>query len=77
MKVHINLKLYASLGRYMPETAEKYSIEQGVTVKKLMHDLDVSGEIPLLVFIDGQRGSATSLLEGGETVKVFPPLGGG
>jgi molybdopterin synthase sulfur carrier subunit len=77
MKSHIQIKLFATLQRFMPTSAENYAIEPGITVRSLLQQLDIPEEKIKLVFIDGVRAEWTTILNGGERVGVFPPVGGG
>jgi molybdopterin converting factor small subunit len=77
MKSHIQIKLFASLQKFMPETAENYPIEAGITVGALLQQLDIPQDMIKLVFIDSVRSELTSILKGGERVGIFPPVGGG
>jgi molybdopterin converting factor small subunit len=77
MKSHIQIKLFATLQKFMPAAAENYPIEAGTTVGILLQQLDIPPEKIKLVFIDGVRAELTSTLKGGERVGIFPPVGGG
>lgn len=77
MKPHIQIKLFATLQKFMPPSAEKYAIEAGTTVGSLLQQLDIPPDRIKLVFIDGVRAELTSTLKGGERVGIFPPVGGG
>jgi molybdopterin synthase sulfur carrier subunit len=77
MKSHIQIKLFATLQKFMPASAENYPIEAGTTVGGLLQQLDIPPDRIKLVFIDGVRAELTSTLKGGERVGIFPPVGGG
>ena len=77
MKSHIQIKLFATLQKFMPASAERYAIEAGTTVGGLLQQLDIPSDKIKLVFIDGVRADLTSTLKGGERVGIFPPVGGG
>jgi molybdopterin converting factor small subunit len=77
MKSHIQIKLFATLQKFMPASAENYAIEAGTTIGGLLRQLDIPSEKIKLVFIDGVRAELTSTLKGGERVGIFPPVGGG
>jgi molybdopterin converting factor small subunit len=64
MESHIQIRLFASLQKFMPASADNYAIEAGITVGALLQQLDVPLEL-------------TSILKGGERVGIFPPVGGG
>jgi hypothetical protein len=46
MQSHIQIKLFASLQKFMPASAENYAIEAGITVGALLQQMD----IPLTTF---------------------------
>ena len=77
MKPSIQIKLFASLGRYMPESSDAFSIEPGLTVRDLAVGLGVPLESAKLIFINGQKRDLSATLSGGERVAIFPPVGGG
>lgn len=73
----IDLKLYASLTPFSPETTDGVAIAPGTTVAVLMERLGIpAGEVSL-IFINGRLSDPTTPLQGGERVGLFPPVGGG
>ena len=77
MESHIQIKLFASLQKFMPASADNYAIEAGITVGALLQQMDIPQEMIKLVFVDNVRAELTSILKGGERVGIFPPVGGG
>lgn len=77
MQSHIQIKLFASLQKFMPASAENYAIEAGITVGALLQQLDIPQDMIKIVFIDNVHAELTSILKGGERVGIFPPVGGG
>jgi molybdopterin converting factor small subunit len=77
MESYIQIKLFASLQKFMPASAEKYTIESGITVGELLQQLDIPQDMIKLVFINNAHAELTSILNGGERVGIFPPVGGG
>ena len=77
MQSHVQIKLFATLQRFMPASAENYAIETGTTIRTLLQQLDVPEDKAKLVFIDGVKAELTTVLKGGERVGIFPPVGGG
>jgi molybdopterin converting factor small subunit len=77
MESHIQIKLFATLRRFMPASAEKYAIETGTTIRTLIQQLDVPEDKAKLIFIDGVKAELTTVLKGGERIGIFPPVGGG
>lgn len=77
MEARIQIKLFATLQRFMPASAENYAIETGTTIRTLLQQLDLPENKAKLVFIDGVKAELTSVLQGGERIGIFPPVGGG
>jgi molybdopterin synthase sulfur carrier subunit len=77
MESHIQIKLFATLQRFMPASAEKYAIETGTTIRTLLQQLDLPENKANLIFIDGVKAELTTVLKGGERIGIFPPVGGG
>ena len=77
MQSHIQIKLFATLQRFMPASAENYPIETGTTIRMLLQQLDLPENKAKLIFIDGIKAELTTVLEGGERIGIFPPVGGG
>ena len=74
---HIHIKLFATLQRFRPSTADHYAIEPGISVRKLLEQLDIPEKKAKLIFIDGVKATLSSTLTGGERIGIFPPVGGG
>jgi molybdopterin synthase sulfur carrier subunit len=77
MESHIQIKLFASLQKFMPASAENFAIEAGITVGALIQQLNIPQDMIKLVFIDNVHAGLNTTLKGGERVGIFPPVGGG
>jgi len=73
----INIKLYATLHKYIPPSAERYAIVPGTTIYQLIDELKIPDGSVKLVFVDGRRVTPDTPLQGDERVGLFPPVGGG
>ncbi len=78
MPVTVEIKLFASLKKYLPaDSACRHPIEPGTPLFALLDQLCIpEGEVKL-IFVNGVKEDASVLLNGGERVGVFPPIGGG
>jgi molybdopterin converting factor small subunit len=76
-KAFITLKLFATLGKFTPDSADNYPVEPGTSVRDLIAGLEIPEEKAKLIFIDGVKGELDSTLNGGERIGIFPPVGGG
>ncbi len=77
MKTHIQIKLFAALQQFMPDSADNFAIEAGSTIQSLLDELDIPPAKAKLIFIDGIKADLNKTLNGGERVGIFPPVGGG
>jgi len=76
----IELRLYASLSRYMPErwkSSPVVEIPKNMTVKELLESMEVPLGAVKVIFINGVQAGAGDLLRDGDRVGVFPPVAGG
>jgi sulfur-carrier protein len=78
MPVTIEIKLFASLKKYLPaDSAGRYSVEPGTPLSALLDQLCIPQTEVKLIFVNGVKKDASAFLNGGERVGVFPPIGGG
>ena len=77
MQAHIQIKLFATLQKFMPASAENYAIETGTTIRTLLQQIDLPENKAKLIFIDVVKAELTTVLKGGERIGIFPPVGGG
>lgn len=77
----VELRLYASLSRYLPERKEGNScmmeIDPGTTIQELMHKLQIPPEAPKVIFLNGIHAQGNEVLKEGDRVGAFPPVAGG
>lgn len=83
--MQVTLKLYASLGVYLPGHAlkneAKVDVETGTTIRKLLDDYNVPPAACHLVLLNGhfQAPAVRSdvQLSPGDALAVWPPVAGG
>ena len=83
--ISVTLKLYASLGTYLPPGAERNTAEveakSGATVQSLLDSHAIPREACHLVLLNGifqpREGRASAALNDGDAVAVWPPVAGG
>ncbi len=81
----INLKLYAVLGQYLPDHAEKneaeVDVEPAMTVTNILSSYGVPPENCHLVLVNGlycaPSERADKVLKDGDALAVWPPVAGG
>ncbi len=79
MKIEVNL--FASLRRFLPEQAEGNSfsmrLDQGATVAQVLEKLNIPAEMPKVIFINGIIVKREAILKDGDKAGIFPPVAGG
>lgn len=72
----ITVKLFATLrdGRFSAETRE---FPQGSTAGNVIGQLGLRDEEAALILVNGRHGEPDTALSEGDTVALFPPIGGG
>ena len=75
--MEIELRLFATLASRMPAGGERYPILNGMTVGQLLDQLQLPLSEAKLIFVNGVRADPDTVLQGGERVGIFPPVGGG
>ncbi len=83
--ISVTLKLYASLGAYLPPGAERNTAsveaQADATVQSLLDSQNVPREACHLVLLNGifqpRERRAAAMLSDGDAVAVWPPVAGG
>mgnify|MGYP001591626957 CR=1 FL=1 len=79
--MNIEVGLYSSLKRYLPESAQQprhvIDVAEGTTVAELLQQLRVPAGEVMLIFVDGVHADGGTVLQDGNRVGVFPAVGGG
>ena len=83
--MELTLKLFATLGQYLPPEAERnkarIEVAEGTTVAQLVNELGLPPELTHLVLVNGVYISPeerdTRIFQAGDEFAVFPPIAGG
>ncbi len=79
MKIELNL--YATLARHLPEKLKKgesvLEVDEGITIGELLKGINIPMDKVKLIFLDGVHSGTDAVLKEGSRVGVFPPVGGG
>lgn len=77
----IELRLYASLGQYLPEKKEGSScnveVDPGTTIRELLLRFHIPSEMRKIIFLNGTHAQGDEVLKDGDRVGAFPPVAGG
>ncbi|MEN6615444.1 MAG: MoaD/ThiS family protein [Syntrophorhabdus sp.] len=74
--IKVTVKLFATLqvGRF---EIKEDQFEDGTTVKEIMGRYSLSQTQVLLVLVNGRHAAFETVISDGDTVALFPPIGGG
>ena len=79
--MRVQVRLYASLRAYLPPPAPGaptvVDVPDGATVGDLLQKLFIPHDEVKVVFVNGRTRPPEWVLQDGDEVGVFPPVGGG
>ena len=74
----VTVNLFAGFRKFVDgKPSVDVEIEPGQTVHNVLDELGVPAEHTRIVFVDNTAADLSQPLEGGETLGVFPAIGGG
>ena len=74
--IKITVKLFATLRRGRFENDSK-KFPSGTTVRDVIEKLNIPDEKVSIIFLNGRHAKRDHELEDGDTLALFPPVGGG
>ena len=77
--MQIELALFASLTAFYPgggEGARAFDIEDGTTVTDVIAELGLPNA-PRVIFVNNLTTDESTVLQDGNRLAIFPPIGGG
>lgn len=72
----VNVKLFATL-RVNRFSEKRFDLTQGKTVGELIKELELPQEQISIIFVNGRHAKFDTILNEGDEVSFFPPIGGG
>jgi molybdopterin synthase sulfur carrier subunit len=72
----ITVKLFATLRTGRFEQGE-LDIAEGTTILQVIETLAIRPDEAAIVFLNGRHADAHQALSDGDTLSIFPPIGGG
>ena len=75
--IHVQIKLFANLSKYLPPDSEYFELPAGATAADLTARLNLPAEQMKLIFINGCRQALDTVLNDKDRIGIFPPVGGG
>lgn len=77
MSIRVQIRLYASLKGLEPPAAGSHPLAPGTTVGEALAQIKVPADQVKLVFVNGRMAHLHRVLEDGDRLGAFPPVGGG
>lgn len=75
--ITIEIKLFVTLSKYLPENKDAHPMDEGSTIQDLIDELKLPVEQVKLIFVNGKKQDTGYGLVQGDRVGIFPPVGGG
>lgn len=79
--MRIQVKLFASLIKYLPEGVEKEAwfvvSEKGATLDEFLEKLNIPMHRVKLIFLNGVHAKGSEILKDNDRIGLFPPVAGG
>ena len=74
--MQIKINLFASLRKDRFDSAQR-EFPEGTTIQSLLSDLAISENDAAIIFVNGRHAELVAPMRDGDTVSLFPPIGGG
>lgn len=75
--VGIEVRLFASLQKWKPAAGDAHENPEGMTVRDLVRGRGIPESEIAIIMINGRRDELSSTVARGDTVSLFPLIGGG
>ncbi|TSA56422.1 MAG: MoaD/ThiS family protein [Planctomycetaceae bacterium] len=79
--MRVKVRIYATLCRYIPGvsagTPVEIELSDGASVSNLVEKLKIPAREVKIAFVNGRIRPLDWLLESGDEMGIFPPIGGG
>ena len=75
--ITVDVRLFASLRREMGDSQQMLKLRAGTSVSDVVERLAIPEMEIHLVFVNGRVASLDKVLQDGDRLALFPPIGGG
>jgi sulfur carrier protein ThiS len=73
----VEIRLHASLRKWASIPAGRCELNGAKTVRELLLDVGIPEQEAAIIIVNGRRGRPETVLSDGDTVSLFPLIGGG
>ena len=77
MTISIDLKLFATLQKFSSRVPQPLRLENGSCVRDVLLQFGIPTEKAKLIFINNVKVNLDAVLQDGDRLGIFPPVGGG
>ena len=77
MGARVQMRLFGTLRALRPPNAEAFPVEPDTTIEDLLGELRIPPGKVHLTFLNGVNVDRDAPMSDGDTLSIFPPLGGG
>lgn len=74
--ISVTVKLFATLKEY-GKARSTVTVPEGSTIKTVIEECEIPKEKTLIIMVNGKGRESDFVLKDGDTVALFPPIGGG
>ena len=74
--MEIEVRLFATF-RQGREKIQKIKIRENTTILDILNIIDIKEEEVAIMLLNGRDGTSDRIVEDGDIVSLFPPVGGG
>lgn len=75
--MQVEVRLFAHLRQLCGASIRNIKLSEGSSIQDLIEILKLTEEKSLIILVNGRREEMTKLLQNGDRVGIFPPVGGG
>jgi len=75
--VRVEVRLFAYLRKLSPGGFHDIELAEESTIEDIINILELTEEKSLIIMVNGRREETTTVLQDGDRIGIFPPVGGG
>jgi molybdopterin converting factor small subunit len=72
----ITVKVFADLRKFAPSVSHQ-TVSPGETIARIIRRLDIPASKVTVVFLNARHANLDDIIHPGDTLSLFPPVGGG
>jgi len=77
MSATVQMRLFGTLRDLSPANMEVFPVAPNTTIDDLLGELGIPSGTVHLIVLNGEQVNRDALVCDGDTIEIFPPLGGG